>query len=240
MTTENASLPQGEATAEELAAKAAAEAAAKPAEGLEVGVEPTPPEPTGDPALDVALGFFSKNGIPPTSAAMVLAGKGDFSVLKAELASKGSKGWEQYVAIAEQSFARTTADAASAKAKALATVVEVCGSQEKWAEVKTFVAEKADESELAQINEGLRAGGVVAKAVAKYMLAAFEAGNGTAPAQTTQVGNGRGGNAAVSGPLSPREYTDAVSALAQKIGANALDGSKEYKALQGRRRAYRG
>ncbi len=212
----------------------------KPA-SLEVEQGIAAPEPTGDPALDIALGFFAKQGVASQSLAMKQAKAGDFSLLKAELAGKGAPGWEQYVGIMEQAAGREKTAAEGRAAAALAVVVEVCGGKEAWAEVKATIAEHASEAELAEINTALKAGGLVAKATAQYMKRVHDAAKGaTAPANGRVVSSERSGGAPASGQaLSPSEYTAAVQELSRKLG-NRMDGSKEYKSLQARRRAYKG
>lgn len=214
----------------------------KPAD-LNVGTPEPTIKPTGDAALDIALTFFAKQGIAENSLAMTQAQAGDFSLLKAELAAKGAAGWEQYTAIAEQAAAREAAAAEASKAAALKVVVDVCGSQEAWAAVKEVIASKASEAELQQINQGLRAGGLVAKATAEYMKRVAEAA-GVVPAavqpQGRVVNSARTGTAAPKSALSPREYADAVAELARKVGAGRVDSTPEYAQLKARRLAYRG
>lgn len=212
---------------------------------LEVKVESAPEvkvEATGDAALDVALNYFAKQGLAAGSLALAQAAKGDFSILKATLAEKNPPGWEQYVAIAEQAAGRAESEAQASRAAALKVVVDVCGSPEVWAQVKSVIAERADASELEQINAGLKAGGLVAKATAQYMKRVYDAAQGVVEPEKggRVVTSARGGSAPSSSALSPREYSDAVQDLARKIGANRVDGSKEYADLQRRRQAYRG
>lgn len=205
--------------------------------------QPVPYAATGDAAMDVALDFFSKAGIKPDSPAALLAQKGDFSVLKAELAAKQKAGWEGYVAIAEQSFSRAASAAAAAAAATKATILSVAGSQEDWDAIRTFIGEKADPSELAEINAALKAGGVTAKATVRYMKDVFTAGGGQLTGaeptvkDTPLVPATRAQQAPTNSALTAAQYNAEVQALRAKIGAARMDGSPEYASLRARRMA---
>lgn len=212
----------------------------KPAPVAPPAEQPAPFAPTGDAAMDVALDFFSKAGLKPDSVALTLAQKGDFSVLKAELAAKGKQGWEAFVNIAEQSFGRAKSAAEAKAASTKAAVLAVAGDEETWNAIKTFVAEKADAAELAEINAALKSGGLLAKATAKYMKDAYVAGGGKLPGAAEEEvlsPNRARPESNANGPLTAAEYSAAVQALAAKVGAHRVDGTAEYKALQARRRA---
>lgn len=198
-------------------------------------------EPTGDTGLDMALKFVAGQGITADHPAMVAAQKGDFSILKAELASKGAKGWEQFVALGEDAFKRTSA-ANTAKAEAVKKVVqEVAGGAEQWAEVQKWASANATAEEKAEINALLDKGGLQAKAAAKYLVDMYsKAGNVVTEPKDPTEGASRGGKSAASnGPLSAKEYTQAVQQLNIQLRGR-IDGSPEYEALQRRRAAYRG
>jgi len=199
-------------------------------------------EPTGDVGLDMALEFVGKAGIGIDHPAMKAAQEGDFSILKATLASKGVAGWEQFVALGEAAYARTQAAAKEASAKIVAIVHEVAGGADKWAEVQKWAAANATPEERTQINALLNQGGLATKGAVQYLVGAY---NRAANVDATPVDPlalaGRGGGAPTgdAAPLSPRAYSDAVAQLNARLGGR-LEGSPEYAKLQARRQAYRG
>ena len=198
---------------------------------------------TGDPAVDIAREFLARSGFKAESVAMQQAEKGDFSILKAMLAEKGTKGGDQYVALLEQAHARKESDAQASRERTKALVVGVFGDDQTWAAAKEVVANNATEAELEEINAALKKGGLVAKATAEYMKRVYEAATGGKPAESKPVGlpSTRSSVAPSSGaPLSPKEYVAAVAELSRKVGTNNLDRSPEYAKLQQRRRAFRG
>lgn len=231
--------------------KPAPEAAKPDAKTDDLNIAPKPAAPvaeqpvayaaTGDAAMDVALDFFSKAGIKPDSPAAILAQKGDFSVLKAELAAKQKPGWEGYVAIAEQAYGRATSAAQTAAAATKAVILQVAGSQEDWDAIRTFIGEKADASELEDLNASIKRGGVSARAAVRYMKEVFLAGGGKLggdePEPESIVPTARGRVPQSGGPMSAAEYNAAVQALSAKIGAAKMDASPEYAALRQRRQA---
>ncbi len=223
-----------------VAAPAAAPVAAAPAPVAFVS--------TGDAAMDMALGFFAKNGVAQDSLAMTQAKSGDYSVLAAVLQEKGVQGADAYVEIAKQSHARAQAADQAAEATRSALLHNVMGGEAQWLAVKEFVAQHATADELKEINAGLKAGGVVAKSTAMYLKSAYEKANGAAQAapqqdapapRATSRAGGSAGAAAVSA-LSPDQFKAEVKALVVKYGASNADRTPEYAALMARRQAYRG
>jgi hypothetical protein len=198
-------------------------------------------EPTGDVGLDMALAFIGKQGISETHPAMVAATKGDFSILKAELAAKGAAGWEQFVALGETAYQRKAADAAATAAKTREAVIAAAGGEQEWLAVQKWASANATPEEKAQINGLLNQGGVAAKGAVQYLLSAYSRANNVVvdPRDATS-GASRGGIPnADNGPLSPRAYADAVQQLNVKLRGR-IEGSQEYATLQARRNAFRG
>ena len=198
-------------------------------------------EPTGDPGLDLALSFVGKAGIASDHPAMVKASEGDFSILKATLAAKGVQGWEQFVALGEQAYAKAQADT-EAKSKALREAVhKEAGGAEQWAAVQQWAGANATAEEKAEINSLLNQGGLQAKLAVQYLVGAYGRANNVTQSPKDPTANAsRGGLPAPdTAPLGPREYADAVRSLNNKLNGR-LDGSKEYEQLQRRRAAYRG
>ena len=197
-------------------------------------------EPTGDVGLDMALGFVGKAGINASHPAMLAAQTGDFTILKATLAAKGVQGWEQFVALGEAAYARTTADNDKKAVASRDAIYKEAGGEESWNAIKTWAGTNATPEEKAEINALLNQGGLAAKGAVKYLSDAYARANNVEVNPRDPLANaGKGGNASVNGPLSPKEYSAAVGQLNNKLGGR-LEGSKEYADLQRRRSAYAG
>ena len=229
---------------EPAAAPAAAPApAAEPAPADEGG--PIEYESTGDPGMDLALGFLGKLGIGPQDPAMLAAEQGNFALLKAKLALMGDKatGWEQIVALGEQQ-AKVLAEGKAAAAKATEdAILSAFGDDreaaaKQWANVKEWAKANAEPAERAAVNAALAAGGIAAKAMAAYLgwLYSKHPSAVVEPTVVTKIGGNSGNN---SGALSPAEYRTEVATLRSKLG-QGMDGSQEYAALVARRMAWRG
>lgn len=206
-------------------------------------------EPTGNPKLDISLSFLSKVGIKPDSAEMKAAEQGDFSILKATLATMGDKarGWEANVALGESAYAETMAATATRRAADQKAVLDVVGGEANWTAIKGFAAAATADSpaERAQVNAALNAGGIHAKAMAIYLQGLYHQHSETqTPAKVVAPGvAATPASAPASGPnapLSPREYTAEVQKLAVTLrNKGGIDNSPQYKALQARRAAWR-
>lgn len=197
-------------------------------------------EPTGDVGLDLALEFVGKAGIASDHPAMVAAATGDFSILKATLAAKGVPGWEQFVALGEQSY-KKTAEQTEAKSKALREAVhKEAGGPEEWGAIQKWAGSNATQEEKAEINGLLNQGGLQAKLAVRYLVDAYaKANNVTQNPKDPTANASRGGVPSASdAPLSPRDYAEAVRSLNNKLNGR-LEGSREYEQLQRRRSAYR-
>lgn len=193
--------------------------------------------PTGDAALDMALGFVGKLGITPDHPAMKAAANGDHSLLKAHLASLGdkAKGWEQYVALAEKSHAdgKTQAEAKSAATTQL--VHDAAGGAEAWGEIQTWAKANAEPHERTEVNAALKAGGMQAQAMVAYLKGLYEGASGTTITPAAAVKPGVKPNAAgATGDITAREYSQQVSALRGKLGSG-FEASPQYAELQNRR-----
>lgn len=194
---------------------------------------------TGDAGLDYALNFVGKLGYGDTHPAMQAATKGDFSLIKAELATKGVAGAEAVVALAEQAYTRFAA-ADAAKATELAGfAAQAAGGAENWAAVRTWAAQEATPQEKAQVNAALSQGGLVAQGVISQLVSLYTQKH-TLPKTAADVAKpGATGNAAPSaGPMTAQAYATAVEELRRKHGGNT-DSTPEYAALQSQRLAAR-
>lgn len=194
-------------------------------------------EATGDVGLDMALDFMGKQGIGTEHPAMKAAQDGDFSILRATLAAKGTAGWEQFVALGEAAYARNTKDHAEKQAKDQAAVFELAGGKESWLAVQKWAGENATPEEKAEINTLLSKGGIAAAGAVNYLLSAYSKAGNVVRNPSDVVGNaGRTGGVSrgETGPLTAREYTDAVVKLNMKLGGR-IEDTQEYASLQQRR-----
>lgn len=191
---------------------------------------------TGDVGLDMALDFVGKLGIAKDHPAMAATATGDFSLIKAHLAQMGDKarGWEQFVALAEQSYTRQTAAVAETAKQVSAAVVAVAGSQESWDAIKSWASQNATPEEKAGINAMFDAGPMQARAAAVMLKGLYEKAAGTIvnPKSAVRPDASSGANP-TAGPLSRKDYAAEVRKLHAKLG-NRMEGSAEYRALQQR------
>lgn len=206
--------------------------------------EPAPAtfDPTGDPKMDIALAFFAKAGLKPEDAAVTAAQKGDFTLLKATLAAKGSTGWQEHVALAEQSFQEVSAAAKEKGDKTQAAVLSVFDTPEQWGVVRQWAADNADDSEREQINAMFAAGPVAAKAAAVYLRAMYDkAGQVLERTAPPAVADTRGSAPPQAGAtLTKQQFAAAVQDLVRTKGSRVVDEQHpEYLALVRRRQAHR-
>jgi hypothetical protein len=206
---------------------------------------PTPVtyEPTGHSGLDMALAFVGKLGFGPEHPAMVAAGNGDFSMLKAALSTFGDKavGWEAHVELGATGFAALKGERDAKVAKDREGILKVVGGEESWKAIQAWASENAEAEEKALVNAALSAGGIQAKAMAHYLAVSYARATGT----TLEPGDVAPGAqrmpmANLNGPLSPAEYKAAIAQLRGKIGAGAMDNHPDYIKLNNRRRAWKG
>lgn len=255
MTTENAQVaaPAAAATAAaapvaapvatNVAAPVAAPAAAAPASNEAPATFGAAVEyqQTGHAGIDMALAFAGSHGLSPDHPAMQAADGGNFGPLKALLASKSIPGWEQYVALAEDYQKQYAAGQAAQQAEIGNMCVSVAGSPEVWGDVLAWAGAEAEPAEREAINSALAGGGLLAEAMAHFLVNGYKQSSGT----TYEGAPAVKANAAVaapnagSGPLDSRAYGAEVAKLHAKLG-NRLYGSPELEALDRRRAAYRG
>jgi hypothetical protein len=198
-------------------------------------------EPTNDPGLDMALGFVGKLGLGPDHPAMAAAIKGDFGMLSATLASLGekAKGWEQYVALAKDSFTRTNAANQERAAKDQAAIHEVVGGVDNWNAIQKWASENAEAHEKQAVNGALQLGGMAAKAMAMYLSQLHGQATGTVVNPADPAPGRANTHAPSNTALSPRDYTAEVRKL-YSVHGEAMQSSPEYARLQSRRAAWRG
>lgn len=197
-------------------------------------------EATGHAGLDLALSFIGNLGFGPEDAAVKAAEKGDFSLLKARLATNDkAKGWEQIVAVAERDFAALQEKAKTEASALEAKLAEAVGGAEQWGSIKQWASANADATEKAQINAALKAGGIAAKAMAVYMAQLHARASGVTQTPKAAVTSAAANSSPASNALSPRAYVEEVQKLRATVRGNVED-SPQYKQLQARRQAWRG
>ena len=196
-------------------------------------------DPTGDAGLDYALNFVGKLGYGDTHPAIIAAQQGDFSLIRAELATKGVAGSDAVLALAEQAYTRFTAEEAKKSEELAGFAAQAAGSAENWAVVRAWAAQEATPQEKAQVNAALSQGGLVAQGVISHLVTLYQQKH-TLPKDAADVAKpGAVGTAAPSNePMTAKAYAQAVEALRQKLG-NRTEDSPEYAALQSQRLAAR-
>ena len=196
-------------------------------------------DPTGDAGLDYALNFVGKLGYGDTHPAIIAAQKGDFSLIRAELATKGVAGGDAVLALAEQAYIRFAAEDAKKSEELAGFAAQAAGSADNWAVVRAWAAQEATPQEKAQVNAALSQGGLVAQGVISQLVALYQQKH-TLPKDAAPVAKpGEAGTAAPSNePMTAKTYAQAVEALRQKLG-NRTEDSPEYAALQSQRLAAR-
>ena len=196
-------------------------------------------DPTGDAGLDYALNFVGKLGYGDTHPAIIAAQQGDFSLIRAELATKGVAGGDAVLALAEQAYSRFAAEDAKKSEELASFAAQAAGSAENWAVVRAWAAQEATPQEKAQVNAALSQGGLVAQGVIGQLVSLYQQKH-TLPKDAAAVAKpGEAGTAAPSNePMTAKAYAQAVEALRQKLG-NRTEGSPEYSALQSQRLAAR-
>lgn len=196
-------------------------------------------EPTGDAGLDYALNFIGKHGYGDAHPAVIAATKGDFSLIEAELATKGVAGADAVVALAKQAYARHVEVAQKQEAELAGFAAQAAGGAENWAVVRAWAAQEATPQEKAQVNAALAQGGLVAQGVITQLVNLYTQRH-TLPKDAAAVANPNAvpqpGSA--SEPMTAQRYAQAVEALRQKMG-NRTEDSAEYAALQNQRLAAR-
>jgi hypothetical protein len=205
--------------------------------------EPAEEIKTGAAALDVSLKFLAQAGLKPSDPLVKGAlESGDFGPVKAWLTAKDVKGFEPFLALAEEHVEAKAAAEKAAREATAKLVYEVAGGEEQWGKVRAWAADKADESERDAINAMMKAGGLQAKIAAKYLVSAYEAAHGKAPEAKPAAlpATAARGPAAPTTALDPASFRAELASLTARIGTNALARSPEYKALLQRRAAFRG
>ena len=198
-------------------------------------------EPTGDPGLDLTLSFLGRLGFDIDHPAMQSAGKGDFDLLKAELALLGDKarGWEQILAIGEAAYTKQQEAFKQRAEKDAAAMAEAAGGVEQWNKIKEWAGKNAEPEERTQINFALKQGGMVGQAMAAFLANQYATATGVTERGRTAINENAGVTTVKNSSLSPAEYAKGINELKKQYGSQFAN-TTEYLELQARRRAYRG
>lgn len=230
------------------AAPAAPAAPAEPAEPAKPEGKEEPAAPANDngmqtyidqhsadnPALGLALGFLRDQGISPTDPAFTAAEvDGDFTLLKAILATKAAPGSEAMLGILEKAVADHQATVEAHEAQTTQIVTGILGEQSD--EILGWARETASPEEKESFNDMFEAGGIYARAAAMLLKDAYVSSGNTVPAKSPVQQAQPAGNA---GPLSAREYAEEVQKLAKTMRGDPRN-SPEYAQLSRRRAAGR-
>lgn len=194
-------------------------------------------EVEGDPGLTMALKFVGSRGIGPDSPEMQAAMQGDFSYLKAALASLGSKaqGFEAVLALAEKSWEKHVSERTEQVQATHELLVKEVGSPETWNEIKAWAGEHAEPEEKTAINAMLDAGGFQARAAAAFLAKLYHGAAGTSVEPAPATKGAPAASAAPFGtPLDDEAFAAEVSKLVRSHGVHGYRNSPEFAALQAR------
>lgn len=201
-------------------------------------------EPTGDAGMDRALAFVGQQGFGPDSPEIQAAAKGDFSLLRASLAAKGDKaqGWQEHIALAEGAMTKAKeADAATRKAVVELQTKMCQAAGTEWEAVREWAKTNASPEEKTAINGAFSTGGVAAKMAMAYMLSHYSSSAEATvePRSATSKTAGTGNASPTHGPMTAKEYSNAVQGLSRSMGGRDPSNSPQYAELQRRREAGR-
>jgi hypothetical protein len=190
-------------------------------------------DPTGDAGIDMALGFIGKLGIPGTDPAMVAAANGDFTFIKAKLATMGdnAKGWEQHVALAEQGWDRQAKAWDAEQGKTLSAVHAVAGGKDQWDALVAWAGTQVSADEKAALDAMFDAGPTSAAMAARMLKSAYAEAKGTTVQPENPARQASGVAPAAPAALTAANYHKEADALYRQLG-NRMDGSPEYAALR--------
>lgn len=225
-------------SAEEQAALAAAEALKAPKDDK---IEAVVYNPTGDTGLDMTLKFIGDLGYRPEHPAMAAAIEGDFSLLEAELAAKGVKGYEAYIKLGQKAYAEVSTKTKERMAKDKVAIETIAGGEAQWKQVSAWAADNADDAEKATLKAQLSKGGLEAQMAATWLVGAFNKSGavsteGAGPSVTVV----KSSPAAGAGALNPKEYAAAVEVARRDYKGQNFETSPAYQGLRTRRLQYKG
>jgi hypothetical protein len=195
-------------------------------------------DPTGDASLDIALSYIGKLGYSNAHPAIIAAQKGDFSLIKAELAVNGVKGGAEMLAVAEEGYKRI-ASAQAAKDTATRTYGEqACQGKDNFNAVLVWGKANLDDAAKNWFNASVAQGGIAAQAAIDKLAQSYLSANkfNKTPANPAP-GAGSTTTFSDSGPIDSATYKDELAKLRAAAGGRDVESSDQFKALQARRLA---
>lgn len=197
--------------------------------------------PTGDPALDLALNFVGGLGFGPDSPAIKAAENGDFAPIETALKALGgkAKGYERYIAAAKASYEKAAARHKQQEDATVKAIYEAAGGEKNWNAVHAWVSAEATPEQKQQIEAAFRAGELPAAAMARQLAELYkQSGKSKLPPKAVASPNAGAASAPTGGALSPAEYRAEIRRLEAKYG-NRLQETQEYADVTARRLAFR-
>lgn len=191
-----------------------------------------------DPGLTYALGFLAKNGFTSESPSVQAALKGDFSLLKAELAEKGAAGWEQAIGLAEKSYEAHVKELdarAEEVGKIVTGVAENLGVD--WEAAVKHVSAAAKDEEKNALND-LLSNPATAHIAAGFIANSYLAADGVEvepAARAVTDGAAATGDSSKGGPLTRKQYAAEMDKLHKQFGDEAINTPQAqalYRRLQ--------
>lgn len=222
--------------------------AADPAVSLEDKPEPTPDpdttheftyDPTGDASLDIALNYIGKLGYSPNHPAMLAAQKGDFNLIKAELAVKGVAGASEMLAVAQEGYQRVAGAQKAKDAETRNYGEQLCQGKENFNAALEWGRKTLSDADKAWFNSSVSQGGIAAQAAIDKLAQSYLAANKFTkhPANAAPGAAAAAGGFADNGPIDSATYRAEIQKLRVAAGNRGYEGSDQYKALQARRTA---
>lgn len=195
---------------------------------------------TGDVGLDMTLRFVGDLGYSPEHPAMQAAINGDFSLLEAELAAKGVKGYDAYIKLGQKAYGDVSAKTQARQAKDREAVEGIAGGPENWTAMTTWASANADDAEKASLQGMLSKGGLEAQMAATWLASNYARATGAAPTEGAgrPVASVKSGASAVT-PLDPQSYGREVVKARQAHKGRDFESSPAYTQLVQRRMAFR-
>lgn len=193
-------------------------------------------QPTGDAGLDVALAFVGERGFGPDHPGIVAATQGDFAPLSEALKALGdkAKGYEKFIAAANDSLTRRRADQATASAAATKSVTDAVGGVEAWNAIQAWAKTNASPAEKTEINAAFSAGPTAARAMAVALADGYRrSGVSTLPPKTAVAADRQGGATPTqgTGPYGQAELVRDIAAIEAQYGSRA-SSRPEFAAAQ--------
>lgn len=193
----------------------------------------------GDNGLNIAADYFVNTlGLDLEGRELTEAAKGNFHLLEAKLEVLGekAKGSGPMLKLARESIERVQTQAKEKHSAIVTAVHAAVGGEANWKAVQQHARTSLSTTEMAEAQNALNAGGLLATAMAQLLLSRARSNpavsvTGAPITEGTPVGVNLAGVA----PLSPGEYKAEYKKLLAKYGIQGAAKSEELKALNARR-----